>query len=212
MKKGILVFAAAVLLVAFIPRPLAAAVDIDLGFKGGLSLSKVSWSDADGSRKSVLRATFGVFAAFNLNKNFAIQPEINFLSTGDQLVATIDTGEFKLVYFYNYLHIPVLIKYRLAQQGKVIPVIFAGPALGILLSEREKEYVDDILVRDISRKQWYKSTDFGADFGVGAEMMMNKCKILLDLRYYLGLSNIYIGPPGPTVKNRALMFTAGVGF
>lgn len=212
MKKGILVFAAALLLVAFIPRPLAAAVDIDLGFKGGLSLSNVRWSDDDGSEKSVLRATFGVFVAFNLNKNFAIQPEINFLSTGEQWTDTIDTGEFKLVEFFNYLHIPVLIKYRLAQQGKVIPVIFAGPALGILLSAPEREYLDDILVRDISRKQWYKSTDFGADFGVGAEMMMNKCKIILDLRYYLGLSNSYIGPPGPTMKNRALMFTAGIGF
>ncbi|MBE0711590.1 MAG: PorT family protein [Candidatus Aminicenantes bacterium] len=210
MKKGIF-FAIVLLFAALIPRPLAAAVDIDLGFKGGLSLSNVRWSDDDGSEKSA-RATFGVFVAFNLNKNFAIQPEINFLSTGEQWTDTMDTGEYKLVEFFNYLHIPVLIKYRFAQQGKVIPVIFAGPALGILLSAREKEYVDGTLDLDISRKEFFKSTDFGADFGVGAEMMMNKCKIILDLRYYLGLSNSYIGPPGPTMKNQALMFTAGIGF
>jgi hypothetical protein len=205
MKKRCVVVCAVVLLLAVAAAPALVAVEINFGLKAGGSWSNVSWSDDDSLEKGVLRPTFGVFAVFNLSPTLAIQPEINYLSTGEKWVS----APYKEETFFNYLHIPVLIKYRFAMQGKVTPVVFAGPAVGVLLSAYFKEYVDGAVVGKYDEKQFYKSMDFGADFGVGAEMAVSNFKILLDLRYYLGLINQYYAPLKYQMKNRALMFTVG---
>ena len=44
MKKGLLVFAVVLLFAAFVPRPVAAAVDFDLGIKAGVSLAHIKSS------------------------------------------------------------------------------------------------------------------------------------------------------------------------
>jgi hypothetical protein len=74
--------------------------------------------------------------------------------------------------------------------------------LGILVSAHEG---------GVDVKEFFKSTDFGADFGVGAEMAAGKMKLIFDLRYYLGLTNAYSGT-GFSMYNRAIIITAGVLF
>ena len=119
MKKGVLIFAAVTLLAAFVPQPLAAAVDIDLGIKGGLSLAKYKWSDMDEASCNLRQPVFGVFVAFNLTKNIAIQPEIYLLTQGgmDTYDDIINFWEYKN--FYRYIHVPVLAKVRLIKRGQV---------------------------------------------------------------------------------------------
>jgi hypothetical protein len=211
-KRCVVVCAVVLLLAAFAAAPALVAVEINFGLKAGGSLSNVSWTDDDGSEKGVLRPTFGVFAVFNLSPSLAIQPEVNYLSTGEKWVGTSMTlmaASYKDEEFFNYLHIPVLVKYRFAMDGNLTPVVFAGPAVGVLLSARYKEYEDGELIGNYDDKQFYKSMDFGADFGVGAEIAVSNFKVLLDLRYYLGLINQYYAPLKYEMKNRALMFTVG---
>ena len=212
MKKGVLVCAAVLALAAFAPRPMEAAVTFDLGLKGGVSISNARWSDDDGSEKSLVKPTFGVFATINVTPTIAIQPEVNYLTVGELWSDTLDDTAYKDVLFQNYLHIPVLLKARLSQQGQIVPVIFAGPAVNVLLSAHDKTYVDGVLDDDENVKEWFKSTEFGVDFGVAAEMMMSSIKLIIDLRYYLGLTNPYIEPEFYSVKNNAVMITIGAGF
>jgi len=198
MKKSVVVCAALLFLAVVVPAPVIAAVNFDLGIKAGVSMANNQWSDDDGTEKSLIRPTFGVFAVINLNANLAIQPELNYLTMGEWWTVT----DGKIVETFSYLHIPVLIKARLAKQGKFIPVVFAGPALGILLSAKEDG--DDV-------KSFFKSTDFGADFGAGAEMAAGNMKLIFDVRYYLGLTNAYNGT-GFSMKNRNFILTVGAIF
>jgi hypothetical protein len=198
MRKAFLIFTAVLLLVALAPRSVAAATQLKFGIKAGMSLANNVWSDDDGTEKSLVRPTFGAFVVFNLTPMIALQPEINYLVTGEWWTIT----EGKNIESFTYLHIPVLVKFQLAKEGKVIPVIFAGPAIGFLLSARDQG--EDV-------KVFFRDTDFGADFGGGVEMAAGNMKVIFDLRYYLGLSNVWRGPSF-SMKNRGFILTAGLLF
>jgi hypothetical protein len=199
MRKAFLIFTAVLLLVALAPRPAAAAaVSFNFGVKAGFSLANNAWSDDDGTEKALLRPTFGAFAVFNLTPMIAIQPEINYLVTGEWWTIT----EGKNIESFTYVHIPVLLKVRLMKEGKIIPVAFAGPALGFLLRARDQG--EDV-------KVFFRDTDFGMDLGLGAEFALGTTKAFLDARYYLGLSNVWRGPSF-SMKNRAFILTAGLLF
>lgn len=212
MKKGVLVVAAALLLVAFIPRPVAAAVDINLGVKGGLSLASLKWTDEEAS-KNLLRPVVGVFVAFNLSKMFAIQPEVYYLTQGGIFNADFEETTYKYIERYKYIHVPVLAKVRFMPDKKLTPILFAGPAIGVLLSARYKYIVDGVEEFDKDIKQFYKSTNFSVVFGAGLEYKLNKHMLILDIRYDLGLSNIDDeNDPTDELKLRAIKFMVGFGF
>jgi hypothetical protein len=193
MKKTVLVCAAVLFMAA-----LVAATTFDFGVKAGGSFFKNDWSDNDGSEKTLTRATIGAFALANITPMIGIQAEINYLTTG----IWWDDDGLKVVETYGYLHIPVLVRARLMREGTFVPVVFAGPAVGILLSAKWDG--DDV-------KDSFKSTDFGADLGVGAEIALGEMKLLIDLRYYLGLTDVYESTEF-SMKNRGFMLTAGLLF
>jgi len=207
MKKGVLVCAAVLVLAVLIAAPASAATKFNFGLKAGASSSNVKWSDDVGDEKSVTELTFGGFVIFELSPTLAIQPEINYLVTGEQWDITEGTN----VENFTYLHVPILLRARLMKEGKFVPVVFAGPAVGFLLSA--KDGGEDV-------KEWFKSTDFGLDLGLGAEIALGTMKALLDFRYYMGLTNVYSAPDlvimelpmDFTMKNAAFMLTAGIIF
>jgi len=206
MKKAVLVCAAVLVLAALASAPLKAATTFNFGIKAGASFANSLWSDDDGTEKAIVRPTFGAFALINITPMIAIQPELNYLVMGEWWDITDGTA----IEEFTYLHIPVLLRVRLMEEGKVVPIVFAGPAVGFLLSAKDEG--NDV-------KEFLKSTDFGADLGVGAEIAFGKMKALLDLRYYLGLTNVFKGfdmaltmAPAYTLKNRGFILTAGLLF
>lgn len=212
MKKLAVFCAAVVLFAALLPRSAEAKVTFNLGVRAGVSLSNVSWSDDDGSERSILRPTFGVLGVINLSPRFSIQPELNYLTTGEWWEDEDSVDIWKVVETFNYLQIPVLVKVHLVPEGKVDPFLLAGPVMGFLLSAREKEYLNGELDDNYDIKDFFKSTDFGAAIGGGAEFMVSTVKVFVDLRYYMGLKNAYDFVNEYTMKNRALILSTGVLF
>ena len=202
MKKIVIAGVAVLVLTAVV----SAQTKFNFGVKAGVSSANNLWSDDDGTEGSILKPTFGVFALIHLSPMLAIQPELNYLVMGEQWDITDGTA----IEAFTYLHIPVLLRVRLMKEGKFVPVVFAGPAVGFLLSAKDSG--DDV-------KPFFKSTDFGADFGLGAEIGMGKMKGLVDLRYYMGLTDAFKGSPiaimAPidfSMKNRGFIFTVGLIF
>jgi hypothetical protein len=173
-------------------------------------MSNVRWTDDDGSESSLFQPTLGAFALVPLGSTLALQPEINYLVHGESW----DTGDGKVTEKFTYLQIPILLRARLMKEGKFVPVLFAGPAVSLLLAAKETG-------EDIDIKEFFKSTDFGAVFGAGGEIAAGAMKILLDLRYVLGLTNDYqppdmvllmAAPIDFSMKTAAVVFTAGIIF
>jgi hypothetical protein len=154
----------------------AAMAQINFGIKGGVNITKVD----DKAFKDEFSYGYhaGVFAEFGLGKKFGIQPEVLF----NQFQTKIDTSlrniwnplrsdqHAKL----NYLSIPILLNYKLAN----ILSLQAGPQFGMLISQ-DKNLLEN--GRDAFKK---------GDFSLLGGAQLNISKIRLSGRYVVGLNDI----------------------
>lgn len=213
MKKALGVLLCAAFLTAVLPRPAAAEVTLGLGIKGGINLASVTYSflgETDNSSSS-LNPVIGGFLAINLNKTLTFQPEIYFLNSGGKWVWEEEGFSIKEVEKIGSIHIPLLAKVHLAQEGKAIPILFAGPAVDFILSAKGKFYVDDVLDEEYDFKEFIKHTNLSLVFGGGVEIMMDKIMLVLEGRYCLGLADLH--PDAEEVyKLKGLMVMIGIGF
>lgn len=158
----------------------------------------------------------GAFLTYDLNRQFALQPEILYVSKGSEKSLFIFTAYWDI----DYLEIPVLLKFDLDPEGSIHPLLFAGPALDILLNSEIGALGESIDVSD-----GMKSIDFSIALGGGVDYK----HFVFDVRYTLGLANTIDAAkvnritgfqPGddfylegdPEVKNRNLSFMFGVKF
>jgi hypothetical protein len=100
-----------------------------LGLRGGFSQANLYGDDISGSD---FRPGFsgGVFATYDVNSSFSIQPEVLYTTKGAKNVQT-PTGLTRLR--ADYLEVPVLFKLS-APLKPVTPRLYVGPSLGILLN------------------------------------------------------------------------------
>jgi hypothetical protein len=213
MKRTLGFLLAVALLAVFIPQPASAEVTFDLGIKGGVSIASITYTymgEADNSKTSLL-PVFGGFLAINVNETFSLQPEIYYLTQGGSWEWQDELGAEKEVEKVGSIHIPLLVKIHLMKEGKTIPIVFAGPALDLILSAKGKYYLDGELFDDYDFKEYIKSTNFGLVFGGGVEIKLEKLMVVLEARYNLGLTDLH--PDAEEVyKTKALMIMAGIGF
>ena len=180
---------------------LASAANAQLGMKGikvGLNMANFGGDVEDTDMKMGLVA--GGFITYNLGV-IELQPEVLFSMQG----CKYDFGDETYSLKFNYLEIPVLVKYNFTMPGTIKPNVFAGPAFGFLLSAKDE---------DVDIKDYYKSMDMGLAFGAGITTNLQAYKLLFDVRYTMGLMNIYDEEEGEdySVKNAVISVNAGIGF
>lgn len=219
MKRACVVLSAVLFASAFVALPASAKVDFDLGIKGGMSWAKVNFSGGgplpEGEEFCNLKEpVYGFFLAINFNPTFAIQPEVYYLTQGGMYEKDVE-GIFVYKLMINYIHVPVLAKVHLIKEGKLRPILFAGPAIGFLTAAKEKYYEDGELLGENDVKEYLTSTNFSAVFGGGLEFYMKKLFLVLDVRYDLGLTDIDRNEDpddSTTIKTKSLMVMLGIGF
>lgn len=189
------------------------------GLKGGLNMANY------GGRRIVTsdyRAglNLGAFVSIPVTATLAIQPEVFFSRKGGKNTGydydDMPQDGFAAppigVYIHekssnDYVEIPLLFKLDASLPGESIrPILFAGPAAGIMLSGKGSFYMDD------QYKEQFNTVDFSLIIGGGVEFG----KLSLDARYNLGLSSIAkdydssIGVIKGDIKSRAFTVMAGV--
>jgi hypothetical protein len=199
MKRSVLIGTLVLVLAALVVAPASAAIQIQFGLKAGVSASNVKWSDDDGSEQMLIQPTFGGFIVVPLGSTLAIQPEVNYIVHGEKW-----TDDGTITEKFGYLQVPVLLRIKLMQEGKVVPILFAGPAVSFLMSATESGFGDV--------KEFFKSTDMGAVIGVGGIFGQGKTKGLVDLRYVLGFTNNYNFENDYSMKTAAFVLTGGIIF
>jgi opacity protein-like surface antigen len=151
-----------------------AKAQVSYGIKGGLNLSNIIGSDAEGA-KAKIGFHAGAFSEIPVTDKFSIQPELVYSAQGAKYE---ESGEDAVKINSGFLNIPVLAKYTAASgfYGET------GPQLGFLMSAKAKQGDDKTDV-----KEFYKTTDFAWAFGIGYKTSSN---VGVDLRYNLGLSRL----------------------
>jgi hypothetical protein len=215
MKKLMIAVAVLALLLVSAPLFAAEAGEIHYGIKAGGIMAKAWGDDVPDEASWKFGVNAGAFMNYRLNDMFVVQPEAFYAMKGWKYdISDEDLGDYSVNVKLDYIDIDVLAKLTVPMEGKIKPAIFVGPYVGIKASAKME--VEDVS-EDIDNA---KSTDFGVVLGgeVGYELG-NGMMILLDVRYSMGMVNIFdvpedapAGTEAPNVKNQALIFMAGVAF
>jgi hypothetical protein len=161
----------------------AASAQFQGGLKLGLGLSNLN---GDISENGMLVApNMGFFGKFSLSDAIDVQPELLLFGGG---TLAQDGTNLKL----QYLGVPVIMKYNV---GEVINVQ-AGPQLSFLFDSNPP-----------NAKDAFKNTDMGLNLGVGGTWE----KVLIDVRYCIGLSNIS-DISGADLKTSLIQISLGYQF
>lgn len=206
MKKFLVVALAALCVAAVLPQTLSAGV----GIKGGLSLSKYTYTSPDPmpfAMENLTGLVGGVYFNMGLGP-LSFQPEILYARMGMKYSFEGATIEYQT----NYIQVPLLLKVSVIPAGPIRPVVYAGgygsyllSAKGVMTSEEGSDSGD--------LDEMYKKFDYGLVGGAGIEFKLPGVKLSLEGRYNLGLANVLKEAEGDvSLKNRSIMVLMGVGF
>ncbi|MDV7187482.1 porin family protein [Lutibacter sp. TH_r2] len=178
MKKLILIIAITVL----------TAINVNsqtqFGVKTGLNIANLS-GDLEGA-DSRLGLNFGVFAEILISEKLIFQPELLYSMQGAKSDYSGEAYSNKVKFKYNYLNVPLIIKYYVVNNFAVE----VGPQIGFLLSAKDDytfNYGGEPTNEEYDSKNDLKSIDFGLNFGVSYTISK---KISFGARYNVGLYNI----------------------
>lgn len=206
--------------VTFMPK--AGASFANVAFSDDI---KEGWGGSNADFGSKLGIVLGVAAEIPLGgEMFAVQPELLFHQKGYHFEYNDNTAgeEYSEDYKYslNYLELPVLAKVKFGNF-----YVAAGPSIGFgLFGTYKGSYTwlgettdDEGKIKFGTEPENYdgddeyidNALDFGVQIGAGYKISV----IVVDLRYGLGLTNMYDKPSGYTgdvkSQNRSIQLTIG---
>ena len=218
MKNLILVMGVILLLCVTASAQQATVGVTGKGLKLGFGIAKINTDDKELDDFLDSRSGFsgGAFLTYSFTRQFAVQPEILFVSKGAEKDLFIVSAHWNI----DYLEVPVLLKFNIAPDRPVRPNLFVGPAVSVLLSSKLHVINEEYDVKD-----GMKTMDVGLVFGGGIDFK----RVTFDLRYTLGLVNTvdaarvngltgaepsdsYYLEGDPSVKNTNISFMVGVRF
>lgn len=201
MKTRLFITQACVL---FMLLPLFSNAQIHLGTRHGVSMSTLSKTgDLYDNDELKIAYTGGVFAQIHLKPSLTIQPEVNYICKGRS--SENENSEDATL---HYLQIPVLAGYEFGLNKSLSAYLNAGPFVAPLLKSEYKGISGSDINSNADATD--KKTDFGLIMGGGILIPVNKVKIMIDLRYDLGLGKLDQQPED--FRTKALSLTTGIKF
>ncbi len=173
---------------------------VGIGIKGGVNFANIGGADARTDSKSLTGFAAGGYLEISLPVLFTIQPEVLYSMKGFAVERQYD----KHTIHFNYLEIPVLVKYSFPVPV-VKPSLYAGPAMGILLSAKEEDEFGGLPTVETDFTDNTTSVDWGLVLGASANIAV----ITVDIRYTLGLATVEKNIPAK-VYNRVWSIMVGI--
>jgi hypothetical protein len=116
-------------------------------------------------------------------------------------------GEFDSFWNLRYLEVPVLLRGTLLRGAAVQPMWYLGPTIGISLGGTfTSDLAHDVDLTDL------KPLDLGVAIGAGAGFRTGGHRVLTELRYATGLTDLYDIKNNAESVNQVVSVTVGVAF
>lgn len=193
------------------------------GVRVGATFSTINSAEEEGvDMTATTGVQVGALANFYISEVFSLQPEILFIQKGAKGTFEVEENypdfsfkeEGSIELKSNYLEVPILAKASLGS-GNVNFFVTAGPTIGYWLSGKEKvnytlSYTDGIdnfeesenSEEDVDFDDEYNRLELGASLGVGVGYKVGTGTFNLDVRYGIGLTDIYETEGDEQAKNR----------
>ena len=192
---------------------------LGFGIKGAVTMSNITTDIAEIEEAAQTGFQFGGFV--RIGDKWHLQPEAYFSMKNGQFKFDFDevdpgdplntlTKSVNYTTTLNTIDIPVLIGYKLLDPPLMNVRLQAGPVASIVTSKKFKIEVDGVEQSvDDDEGDIFKDMNWGLQFGAGVDFLM----FTVDLRYEIGLSNMYNKPEGAiedqTFKNNVFFLSVG---
>lgn len=183
------------------------------GVKAGVNMANLSFSEDTGTDwNSSIGIRLGVFHSFRLGRKLELQPEIYYSIKGAKSTGTFLGEEVSAKVELGYVEVPLLLKFRVFTGRKAGVFIFTGGYGAFNTAAKTvTSFSGDSETEDI--KEEIREMDYGLVIGGELEYGLGNAKLILDIRYSVGLANIKkIGFNPYEIKNRAVSFSLGYRF
>ena len=170
---------------------------VEWGLKFGLNSTSFALSSETLQKNHTAHTDYilGAFLTFHISEKWAIQPEVYFSEEGaeyDWLMYSFDFYNYK--YRMPYFQFPVLLKFNIPVEGRFLPSLFFGPYAKIRQEATFLRVIDHGEAEDFGQREditdVIKSFDYGLVIGGGLGVKTCFGKIVLDIRYSFGLTNM----------------------
>jgi hypothetical protein len=182
----------------------------DLGIKGGVNIANADVDDATApSTDSITGLVAGGFLSLGLGP-IELEPNLLFSVKGYQYDASVAGAAYEVVNNFQYIEIPVLLKWFVIPAGPVKPYLGAGPSLSFLMSAESKaKLAGSTTTTDV--KDALGAADYAAVIAAGVRLGLAVVSLHAEIRYSIGLADVS-DTSGASLKNNTVSILAGVGF
>lgn len=198
---------------------------MEFGFKGGVNSFGFS---GDMKFKKGLGFQGGFYVNIPISSKFSLQPELYYINYNTEY-SSAGSVPGSIYFYYGYLiismpyswdytnefsmgwlNLPLLAKFTPIKTNKFRFGLFAGPYAAYRISRKvvQIDHLEGDEQTTINSGDDFKKLDAGATFGINLEILMKKAKLILDVRYNLGLLKVEI----PNMKTNSIMAMIGIGF
>jgi len=192
----------------------AAAQTFEAGVKGGFAVTSVPLAgevfdqvvgQPSIESSSKVGLTGGGYVQFPISNRFSFQPEGLFVMKGVKLTMAAGGGNLSVRLYY--LDVPMLVRYRIADNSRTPAYLLAGPTFGIKLGSSTTLEAPGQTI-DIDANPALKTLDVGLAFAGGIE----RGDYLIEGRFTPGITDI--GSPSfphlDSLRNRTFSVLVGV--
>ena len=209
MKTNKLMSIAAMLIMTI---PFHAGAQVSIGTRQGITFSTLSQiGNLYDNNQIAVSYTGGIFANIPVKGALAFQPELNYIRKGRCSETELSGTSQETDCNYNYLQVPVMMRYTADLTGKSSTKIFfnAGPYAAFLFKTESKLKSGEELPANTLTDN-HKDPDLGFILGGGITVPLSKFRIQLDLRYDMGLTKLNNQPDD--FRTKSLSLAAGILF
>ncbi|KPL07906.1 hypothetical protein AMJ86_02455 [bacterium SM23_57] len=203
-----------------------AITETKFGVKVGASSSTLqrTSSGIDEDQKSLWYFSGGIFLRFDLNPTVKFQPELLYVRKGARWEDSEESDNYSASYKseqkWEYLEIPMLMVITPKTNMSISPNFYLGPAPAFLLKARydysynssysENGYTYNNSFSYSGTIGGVRNVDIGIILGGGLDIPAGDGLITTDIRYNLGLGNLY--NTSSKIHHRCLSFLVGYRF
>ncbi|WP_339836935.1 porin family protein [uncultured Flavobacterium sp.] len=180
--------------------------DFELGLGLGVNFANVSTINGQSNATSKISFNAGASGEYYFSDRWGVKAKLIYDNKGwaDGYILDenniVTTTDFKL----NYLTVPVMANWHFGSNRNWY--LNFGPYVGFLMSAE-----DSALGLDL--KEGFKSTDFGAAFGIGHKIeIADNIKLFIEYDGQSGFSDIFEENAGEAIRNGRSSFNLGVLF
>jgi hypothetical protein len=177
----------------------------------------------DEDQRALWAISLGLSLRFDINPVIGFQPELLYTRKGARWESS-DTWEdywgesysysYSNVQTFDYIELPLLFRVTPVVGSRVTPNLCIGPAPAFLLSGRYSSRSQDTYgtYRDSGALDYLQEMDLGMVIGGGIDIRAGKGTVTGEIRYNLGLINVFKDCGDSSIKHRTLSLLVGYYF